>query len=475
MTSARGHQGTLEAHPFFERSRWQRARAPVVIFLLALAVFAAFTGPRATRPSPNSHFVLLAEAFLDGRVELGETPPHENDWSSYSTLTLASGQELRGIWWDRGARKFLDLRGHLYVIDASDMRGSHEDRHFFVSFPPGPAVLMMPGVAVWGRGFNDVAFTLLFAALNVALAYVLFRRAILGGRTRLRGGDAAWLAVLLGFGTAHFWCAVQGGVWFTALIIGATFTLLYILASLDARSPFWAGVWLACAFATRTPLLFSVVFFAAFFLFPGGRLRQDWGVRFWRDGVAFAITPLIVGCLLMWANYVRYESLGEFGHRYLAGGQIDRIKDYGLFNVHWLSRNLTAALALVPKFLPEAPYVQVSKHGLAIWFTTPSVLFLAAQRRAATPADRLWRWATAATIAVIAVPHLFYQNTGWVQFGYRFAVDYFAYVVLLLALGARGSSLLFKLSVVVGVAINGFGAVTFDRAGQYYADWMLED
>jgi hypothetical protein len=189
----------------------------------------------------------------------------------------------------------------------------------------------------------------------------------------------------------------------------------------------------------------------------------------------FVAAPLVIGLLLMAMNYARFEDVSEFGHRYLSGGQIDRIKHYGLFNVHFLSLNLTALLALVPKFQPEAPWVVISNHGLAIWFTTPALLFLARQRPTDSRADRLWRRATVATVAVIAIPHLFYQNTGWVQFGYRFSMDYVAYLTLLLALGQPRLGRAFKALTVVGVGINAFGAATFGRAGQHYADWILEE
>ena len=465
---------TLEEHPFYDRPLRQRLKAPLIVFALAAMVFAAFAGDRVTSASPDNHFAYLADSYLHGTLEMRVDPPHGNDWASYQILTLASGQELRGIWWDRGERKFLDLEGNLYVIDQHDMRGATQDRVSFVSFPPMPAVLMLPGVALFGLDFNDVLFTIFFAALNAALMYVLLRRITLGGRTKLYPGDAFWLTAMFAVGTAHLWCSVQGAVWFTALVVGVTFTLLYMLASIDARRPFLAGLCLACAFATRTPLLFSVVFFAAFFFFPGGRLRRDWGKTFWRDGLLFVAAPLVVGITLLVLNYMRFHHLSEFGHTYLANGQIQRIKDYGLFNVHFLSLNLTALFALVPKFQPDAPYIVVSRHGLAIWFTTPALLYLAAQRPIESDADRLWRRAAQATVFVIFIPHIFYQNTGWVQFGYRFSMDYIAYLTLLLALGRAELTRWFKAAVVLGIGINAFGAITFGRLGQFYGEWVLE-
>ncbi len=450
-------------------------KAPVIVFVLAAAVFAAFAGPRVMQASPDNHFAYLADSYLHGTLEMREDPPHANDWASYETVTLASGQELSGIWWNRGAREFLDLEGNFYRIDAHDMRGMTSERTYYVSFPPMPAVLMLPGVAIWGVHFNDVLFTIFFAALNAALMYALLRRIVLGGRTRLNPGAIGWLTAMFAVGSAHLWCSVQGAVWFTALVVGVTFTLLYVMASIDARRPFLAGLALGCAFATRTPLLFSVVFFATFFFFPGGRLRTDWGKRFWRDGLLFVAAPIAIGLTLLALNYARFEHASEFGHRYLANGQIDRIKNYGLFNVHFLSMNLSALLALLPKFQPEAPYILISKHGLAIWFTTPALLYLARQMPVRDDADRLWRNAVLVTVAAIMIPHLFYQNTGWVQFGYRFSMDYIAYLTILLALGRDRLSWLFKTAVVAGIAVNAFGAVTFGRHWRYYAEWFLED
>ena len=465
---------TLDPHPFFDRPLLERMRAPALWFVVALAVFCAFAGERLKGPSPHNHFVYLADSYLHGTLELRGEPPHHNDWATVTEITLASGEELSGIWWDRSAREFLDLEGNRYRIDAHDMRGMRTSHRHYVSFPPMPAVLMMPGVAVLGFSFPDVLFTLLFAAMNVALVFTLLRRVQLGGRSRLQPLDVHWLTGLFAFGTNHLWCSVQGTVWFTALVIGVTFTLAYVHCAIDAKRPFWAGVFLACAFATRTPLLFSTVFFAAYFFFPQGRFREDFGARFWRDGIRFAIVPLIVGCLLMAANHARFGSLTEFGHTYLAYGQIDRIKHYGLFNVHFLTRNLLSMFVQLPQLLPREPYVVISNHGLALWVTSPALFWLMKAPAEHSPVDRLYRRACWVTVAAIALPHIFYQNTGWVQFGYRFSMDYLAYLTLLLALTLTRLGWGFRLATLIGVGVNVFGAMIFDRVPRHFGEWFLE-
>jgi hypothetical protein len=72
------------------------------------------------------------------------------------------------------------------------------------------------------------------------------------------------------------------------------------------------------------------------------------------------------------------------------------------------------------------------------------------------------------TVAAVALPSLFYQNSGWFQFGYRFSLDYLVFLVMLIAIGGRPLRGFAKTLIVVGVVINLFGAVTFDRYWQYY-------
>jgi hypothetical protein len=446
----------------------------VGIFVLSLAIFAAFAAGRLRGPSTDPHFVYLADSYLHGTIEMRQAPPHGNDWATVEVLTLRSGEVLKGMWWDRSARKFMDLRGRLYVLTPGELATAKTSRLSYVSFPPLPAVLMMPFVAVWGLRFNDVLFTVVMAALNVTLAWGLLRQLAAAGLTKLSTGDRGWLVALFGFGTAHLWCSVLGQVWFTALVCGVTFTLLYVRAVL-ANRPFWAGAALACAFASRTPSLYAVPFFAAALFFPAGRLRRDWGRAFWRDGLLFGAVPLVVGGLLMVQNLVRFERLGEFGHTYLAAGQIERIKAWGLFNYHFLSRNLASMLALLPRIQAEAPFVTISKHGLAIWFTTPAFLYLLWPKAREAGTHRWLHIACWVTVASIATSHLFYQNTGWEQFGYRFQMDYLPFLLVLLAIGRDRLSWLFKLAVVWGVFANAFGAVTFKRMGQFYSDSFFEE
>jgi hypothetical protein len=65
-------------------------------------------------------------------------------------------------------------------------------------------------------------------------------------------------------------------------------------------------------------------------------------------------------------------------------------------------------------------------------------------------------------VAACALPGLLYQNTGYIQFGFRFSLDYTPYLLVLLALsGWSFRSTPLRVALAVAVAVNFWGAVAF--------------
>ncbi|MCA9562794.1 MAG: LysM peptidoglycan-binding domain-containing protein [Myxococcales bacterium] len=523
-----GAVGTLdESRTLAEFGKTRRPwLAPLLLFVIGLVGFSLFAWNRLASQSTDPHFAYLAEAFLAGEMEIQREPPHGNDWATVTEFELQSGQTVAGVWYNESENKFVTLAGEMLLLDAQERRGARRTQHTFVSFPPGPSFLMMPFVAAfdgpvthvvqegenltsiaeqyanvsvqdlrsWNEGltsrvrpgdeltvrtldFNDVWFTIFFGTLNLPLLYLLLRRISKGGRTGRSASDNIWLVMMMGFGSVYLFCTVLGQVWFTALIVGITFTLLYLIASVDGKHPILAGVFLALAFSTRTTLLFTAFVYPAFVLFPGGKLRRDgWGKAIGKV-LLFGIGPLLMGSLLLYFNHLRFEKFSEFGHRYLAYGQLTRIRDYGLFNYHFLAKNLSAMFTLMPRIQPDEPYVLFSKHGMSIFLTTPAWIYLFKARKREYREDAFWYRLCWAAVLIVAIPHLLYQNTGYEQFGYRFSLDYTPYLVLLLALGRTPFTRWFKFWVVVGFIVNAFGAVTFKRGELYdklYNEWFFD-
>ena len=215
---------------------------------------------------------------------------------------------------------------------------------------------MAPFVAVWGLGFNDVVFNALWAGLNPMLLFLLLRHLRARGLSRRTQTDDLWLTALFGVGLGLL---LLLGRWARsgsrAQIVAVTLSIAYVWASLGARHPMLAGLFVALGFATRPPWLVAPFFFwelVRSMRWPR-RPADARGTRQLRSGDAagFRSPSRWWGGILAWLNYARFENPFEFGHKFLAVQWQERIFRFGLFNYHFLSRNLAAALVLLPRIV----------------------------------------------------------------------------------------------------------------------------
>jgi hypothetical protein len=444
-------------------------RAAVALYVVFAGAYLGASSGRLLQHSPYNHYVYLAEGWLHGRLALAGPPPNENDWAKVDVLRLKDGRELRGIYGSRTGGpvdRFYPLRGQPLTVPEGEIATRSAIR--YVSFPPFPAVLMAPFVAIWGLRFNDVLFTALWAALNPALLFLLLRELARRGLSRRTTGDDLWLTAMFGVGSVYYYCSVVGQVWFTALIVAVTLSIGYVWASLDAGRPALAGLCVGLGFATRPPWVVLPLF-----LLEAVRVSGGWPALRTRDGwralvprlVRFGVPVLAVGGALCWLNYRRFENPFEFGHKFLNVQWQERILRFGLLNYHFLSRNLAAALVLLPRLMAHYPYVRISHHGMSLLVTSPNLAYTVMPQERKPLTKTLW-----ITIAATALPSLLYQNSGYIQFGYRFSLDYMIYFMVLLAIGNRPLTRWFKVLVVVAFAINLFLAITFDRYMQFSYD-----
>lgn len=425
------------------------------VYAACLAAYLATSGPRLRRSSTDTHFSYLADMWLHRHLDLGHPPPNQNDWAEVEYLHLKDGRTVAGTYLRAQPQRFRKLDGTYEYINADQIENRW--KKYYVSFPPFPAVLFLPFVAIWGLAFNDVLFTAILAGLSPMLLFVVLRRLSARGDSNRSVDDDLWLTALFAFGSVYFYSSVLGQVWYTAHIVSVVLVGLFVLASLEAAHPIWAGVLLGCLVLTRP----QMGFWGIFYLYELWRAKKPFVVELVRVGVPVVLLGA-VGAAFNWA---RFHSLFEFGHFYLNVRWTDRIQRFGLFNYAFLSRNLAAAFTLTPKLLPKAPWVQVPWHGLSMLITTPALAYLLWPRNKTTLHTALW-----ITVAPIAIMSFLYQNDGWVQFGFRFSLDYLFALVMLLAIGNRPLTRTFKILIVAGIAVNLFGAITFGRAWQLYFD-----
>ena len=423
------------------KRRWA---LPLAIFFLSAGVYAATAAGRLTRPSPNNHYVRLADAWLHGRLDLGPSPPGTNDWACFDTLKQGPCPP-----------------GRYSFPDASPER-----YRWYVSFPPLPAALLLPLVAVFGLGTLDALFWVLFAGLGPALMFVVLRFLRESGRSRRSERDDLLVTAILAVGSVYYFVAVQGTVWFAAHVCAVAFVCLFVLWSFDARRPLLAGLALGLAVSCRPATLLLAPFFLIEALTASSGARGARSVVSWgrlRTLTWFALPLGIAGLALMWHNHARFGDPFELGHRFLQVRWRSRIETWGLFSTHYLPRNLAVFFLSLPWLIDTSPFVRITRHGLALWFTTPNILWSLWPKKVDWTIVALW-----AGVLPTALCTLLYQNTGWVQFGYRFSLDYLPLVLVLVTLSQRRFGSLFLGCAAFAVLVNTFGAVTFDRYGQFY-------
>ena len=473
-TSPASSAGSRELFWMAPERRSRRLLLALGIYLACLVVFAVLAGDRLFTHTPYNHFAHLADAWLHGRQDLrGGAPGYamNNDFAVYDGKT-------------------------------------------YISFPPFPAVLMLPLVALSGspENFRDGQFIVWLAGIGPAVLFLILEKMRRTGRTERTERENVVLSVLFAVGTVYFFSAVQGTVWFAAHVVGVGLTALFVLCALDAERPVLAGVLLGCMFLTRTTTLLLGTFYASELLrasyikraapraLPSegsmwqrlqSTLRGADRRRLVLGGALFAAP--IVACLAL-ASAMNHERFHDprpwaFGHEYLTVGWQGRIRRWGLFSYHFLPRNLGVMVASLPwraapsesfgsfpgligdllrSLLRREVFVpfQISGHGVALWVTSPLYLWLLRPSRV----TYLW-WAALLAALGPMVLNLLYQNSGWFQFGYRFSNDYAILLFVMLAIGVRRFDRLFWFAAVWAVAWNLFGAMTFERPayGAFYS------
>lgn len=324
------------------------------------------------------------------------------------------------------------LHLRLYPSSTSDLAYYHE--RLYLYWPPFPAVLLMPLVAIFGVGVSDVTFTAIIGAITVALTAVFVAALHETHIAPLSSERRALLVTSIAFGSVVLILSPAGSVWFTAQLIGWGCVLLAAIATLRIRGRwgyFFTGLALGCALATRNSLLFNGIWLAYYLL------RMDWhrSLRERLVRVACGLAPVMVAIgLLGWYNMVRFGSLLETGlawHNVNAFFRPD-FERYGVFNLHYLGTNLWYQFWSYPVFTPLA---EQSWLGGGLFWMTPILLAApwAIIRRRRDPLV----WMLLLSAVVVYIPIGLLMGTGWVTYGPRYLLDLLAPLLVLTAIGMQ--------------------------------------
>lgn len=391
-------------------------RTLLLLYLAGLAVYGVLAGPRLGARPPHEH-IALAEALLHGQLAI-----------------------------DPSLAPFLDL---------SEFGG-----RFFVPYPPAPAALFLPAVAVFGRNVYHGVLHVLLAAAILPAFYLALRR--FTSETAHNERERLWLVALLAFGTPVAALAANSNVYYTGQIAAVVFSCLYLAAAWRGKQPVWAGLALGAAYLSRSAVLLAFPIILAEIW--RARPARGTGDSFWQSR-AGALLRFAAGLGAMLAlsglyNWLRFGNPLELGYGYLGWRTDPEIVRWGLFSYVYLERNLHAALTSLPVLLPAFPFITFNPEGLSLLITTPVLVLL--------PFLSGWTLTAKAALfssGLIFATALLYANTGFVQYGYRYAADFLPFLILAMALaGLRVVSWQIKGLILFGVMVCLWGAA---HAGWY--------
>jgi len=455
--------------------------AGLLLASAALAIYLVTYTDRA-----YDQFVWQASAFLEGHAAIRYPVPGANG-----------------------------LPGDAYFQDVLPIATSDGIPRALLPFPPLPAVLLLPFVAIWGIATDDQRLFTLLAAVDVALAWWAIGRLPVGPVVR------AATTIFFAFGTVFWFTAQVATTWYQSHIVAVGLTFLAIGLAVGAdhaavggalgelepvRAPpiapprrmpklawrqFAAGLLFGLACTARVPVVAGAPFLAF------GGAGDGWRARSWSAGLgaAIPIAALVVYTLVTTGQVV--SPAYDFLYRLETQGYpaLGYHADWGIEDPRYLVQNAGLGLvgppAILPSQIPDAlgirtvplctepgdtrslvdlacPLALPRDVGMGVLLTSPAYL-LALPVLGAFRRSRLVAGAGLAVVAIVVVD-LMHFSQGWVQFGWRFSNDAAPFAVLLVALGMerlglrrRYGMLLAMSLVVVSLAVNVWG-VLWSRA-----------
>ena len=468
-----------------------RFAAVVVGLLLALAALALYTWSNPQHYNQYNHFVWQADAFLHGKVSF--------DWP------VPDGSDRPPNWYFQDIYPLFDAAGQ-------------PTGQVLLPFPPLPALVLLPFVALFGLTVDQEAIAVALAAIGVGVAWWM-----LGG-LRIRLMVRALTTILFATGTVWWWAAAVGSTWYLAHLVAVIAALLAVGVALrhdpradtdDTRgaaadeqdqhvphdddtadesgggrwsldgSQVLAGLLLGIAATARLPLVFA----APFFILVGG------GGSTARRTVSAAVGGVVPVAALLLYTYLTTGAFLHPGYDYQyqleANGYptLGYRPEWSVEDPRYIPQSLVIMLGALPVVAPElkpntlgfgdpvalctepgaqrslfdqdCPLVMPIDIGTSLLLSAPGLLIsLFAIRR--HPLARLTVGA-GVTVVLIALFNLAHFSQGWVQWGYRFSLDFIPFLLPLVALGAaradgRPRAIAIAL-VIAGAAVNLWGVV----------------
>lgn len=376
-------------------------------------------------------------------------------------FALAAGLAMRTLTEEPGTNSYAVLvdswlNGQLHSDTCFDGDCATFEGKTYVVFPPAPALVALPFIAISGQGADFGHFMPITLALLLATAFIWSRLFAAAGPDQTR---TLILLIALVFATPLYYVALRGDrVWFFAQLVGFFFVSMSLWATIERRNAWLAGIMLGMAFLSRQMTILYAPLLLVLLLNEDEPLLRINKERILKV-VKIAVPVLgAIGAYCAY-NYIRFGAPLDTGYGYIAADVAPgddnvislRIKDLGLFAQEYFLFNVVHMFfqGLHVEFggTYTTRIVGVDDFGTSILAASPFLLLLVfVQRHRIAIIGAL-------IAAIICGITLFYHSNGFSQYNVqRYALDWLPIAMLLLAPTVR-SEWRAILAVLVGYAM----------------------
>jgi len=313
------------------------------------------------------------------------------------------------------------------------------DGYWYSVFPFGAIVSMLPFAAMKSVGMitqMPSAFIAALCAGGSCLFMLLIAR-------HYRVDRARSILMTLGilFGTWTWTNLTFGGSWQLALGFALVSQLGALYFALVNKRPLIAGVFFALAFGNRTEILLTAPIFLVFMNRENAGAENDGAsapsvgntfanlVRNWENVFLFCSIPFVLGIFTLIYNFVRFNSIADFGYARIPGVLNEPWYDHGIFSVYYIPRQMWEMLFRLWEWRPSFPLPMPNPFSSSVLLSSPFLLF--AFRLGAK--DMVIKYLCWIAVLAICIPLWMHGNSGGWQFGYRYAIAIlpFLFVIML--------------------------------------------
>lgn len=292
----------------------------------------------------------------------------------------------------------------------------------YVSFPPFPSVPMFLLVPFFGGNTPSNLMATLYTVLSFIIIFLFCRRKGLPDYTSL-----FWAGFAV-FGGNLLSISPFGGVWYQAQILSFLLSALSIYFITSNKESHWYIAMVCWAFAVGCRP-FQIIYFPIFVYFIYKHLKQSKKSIY--SIIKFMIAPALIGAAYAWYNYVRFDSIFEFGHNYLPEFTSS---EYGQFNLRYILANLPNIFRL--PYFEDGLLTFPKFNGFAFYIANPIfiIYFIKLIKGLRNRKNRPESSAIHIIILICAVIHIIlllaHKTLGGWQFGIRYFVDLIPFLFL---------------------------------------------